>query len=222
MPDHFGRAVHDPDVSDKVDFMRRKSILSGFMAALAGIGLISGCGSSGQKTLTGSQLTAKIIPAPDGFAVDTTPGESGQLTTQLFSQFGGGEAASTGGFVAGFKQNYVNTGTEEGLSVTLLEFSSSAKASAYYKSTEYKTLSFAAPTYGPLPKLAGAVEATGTKQYNGNYVRGMADSTGRFYFQMVYADPNSSAVPVEFPIWAAAQWELLQPGVSLPTTTTGS
>jgi len=202
--------------------MRRRRILAGFAAALGGVGLIAGCSSSGPKALSAAQLTTKILPAPSGFAVDTTPGESGQLTPQLFSQFGGGDASSTAGFVAGFKQNYINSGTEEGLSITLLEFSSPAKASDYYKATEYKTLSFAAPTYGPLPKLAGAVEATGTKPYDGNFVRGMADSTGRFYFQIVYADPNSSEVPVEFPIWAAAQWELLQPGVSLPTTTTGS
>jgi hypothetical protein len=202
--------------------MRCRKIPTPFVAALVGVSLVAACSSSGAKTLTALELPGKILPAPNSFAVDTTPGENGQLTPRQFTQFGGGDAAAKAGFVAGFKQNYVDSGTEEGLSITLLEFSSSAQASAYYKATEYKTLSFAAPTYASLPKLAGAVEAAGTKPYNGNYVHGMADSTGRFYFQMAYADPNTASVPAEFPIWAAAQWELLQPGVTLPTTTTNS
>ncbi|HUJ65239.1 MAG TPA: hypothetical protein VLX59_06865 [Acidimicrobiales bacterium] len=200
--------------------MRRISLLAGLVVALSGVALVAGCSSSGPRTISAHDLATKIIPAPSGFAVDPTQGASGQLTPDLFSQYGGVGSASTAGFVAGFKQNYVNDGTEEGIAVTVLEFSSKAKASDYFKATAYKTLSFAAPTYSPVQKLAGAVEASGTRTYDGNYVHGVADATGRFYFQVVYENPNTATVPVEFPIWADAQWELLQPGVSLPSPPT--
>ena len=185
-------------------------------ALLAAALVATGCGSSGTPRLSAAQLTTKIIPAPPGFQVDTTPGENGQMSPEQFSQYGADGTASKAGFEAGFKQNYINSGTEEGISLTLLEFSSKAKATSYFKSTEYKTLSLAAPTYAPVSKLAGALEASGTKTYGGNYVHGIADSTGRFYFQIVYADPNTADVPFEFTSWAEAQWELLQPGVNLP------
>jgi hypothetical protein len=200
--------------------MRRKGFLAAVLSGLAGVAIAAGCGSSGPATISAHDLATKIIPAPSGYAVDPTVGASGQLTPDLFSQYGGVGSASGAGFVAGFKQTYVDSGTEEGIAVTVLEFSSKTKASDYFKDTAYKTLSYAAPTYGPLQKLVGAVEASGTKPYDGNYVHGMSDSTNRFYFQIVYENPNTATVPVEFPLWADAEWELLQPGVNLPTAAT--
>jgi hypothetical protein len=178
--------------------------------------LASGCSSPGSAHLSAAQLTTKIIPAPSGFEIDTTPGTSGQMSPEQFSQYGGDGPASKAGFVAGFKQNYVNTDTQEGISVTVLEFSSKSKAASYFKTTEYRTLSLAAPTYKPSAKLKGAIEASGTKPYGGNYVHGVADSAGDYYFQVVYADPYTADVPFEFSVWADIQWQLLQPGVSLP------
>ena len=188
------------------------------MAALllAAALVATGCSSSGTPRLSAAQLTTKIIPAPPGFQVDTTPGENGQMSPEQFSQYGADGTASKAGFVAGFKQNYINSGTEEGISLTLLEFSSKSKADDYLKVTRYKTLSLASPTYAPVAKLRGATEASGTKTFGGNYVHGIVDSTGKFYFQIVYADPNTAEVPLEFVGWAQAQWQLLQPGVSLP------
>jgi hypothetical protein len=198
--------------------MRPKSLLAGLVATLTGIAVIAGCSSSGTHTISAHDLATKVIPAPSGYAVDPTPGASGQITPDLFSQVGGVGTASRAGFVAGFKQNYVDSGTEEGIAVTVLEFSSKNDASDYFKATAYKTLSFAAPTYAPAQKLLGAIEASGTKSYEGNYVHGVADSTGRFDFQVVYENAITAAVPVEFSLWEDAEWELLQPGVSLPTT----
>jgi hypothetical protein len=203
-------------MSGKGAMMRRKLLGSGLLAALTGVALVAGCSSSGPKLLNAHDLATKIIPAPSGYAVDPTPGASGQMTADVFSQYGGVGSAAKAGFVAGFKQNYVNSSTEEGISVTVLEFHSKAQAAAYFKSTAYQTLSFAAPTYGPLQGLTGAIEASGTKTYNGDYVHAAADSTGLYYFQIAYSDPNTTEVPTEFRIWADAEWELLQPGVTLP------
>jgi len=176
---------------------------------------VSGCGSGG-KPLTGSQLAGKIIPAPQNFLVDSTGGASGQMSPEQFTQFGGYEPAPKAGFVAGFRQVYSDSGTEEAILITVLEFHSRSQASDYFKSTAYHTLSAAEPTYRPLQGLAGAIEASGTKPFGGNYVHGMSDATGNYYFQVVYQDPHSSEVPVEFPSWADAEWYLLQPGVKLP------
>lgn len=191
--------------------MRRKKLGKWLVAGLMAVVALGGCGGS-PRHLTAAQLASKVIDAPDGFAVDPTKGSSGQITPQLFSQFGGVQSASTTGFVAGFKQNYVDSGTLEGVSVTLLEFTDATRASDYLRQTAPETLTFANATYSPFPALPGAVEASGTKTYDGNYVHGVVASTGPYYFQFVYEDPVSSQVPVEFKSWVQIQWDLLQPG----------
>ena len=196
-----------------------------FAAMLSGIAFstlaLTGCGS-GSKDLylsNPAQLAAHLLLPPTGFAADTTPGASGQMTPELFAGFGGVGSAKSAGFVLGFKQGYINAATEEGLSITLIEFSSPAKAKTYLDQTARHTLSLAASTYSPYSQLPGATEVSGTKTYDGNYVHGVVDSTGRFYFSIVYADPLTSSVPTEFTRWAEIQWALLQPGVSIPQLT---
>ena len=184
------------------------------MLSLSGVSALGGCGES-QHTLTARQLAVYVIDAPNGYTVDPTKGASGQITPQVFNQFGGSDHTSASGFIAGFRQNYVDSGTAEGLVATVLEFSSPAKASTYMAETAHQTLSFAAATYSPFGGLTGAVEASGTKTYNGNYVHGVSAATGRYYFQLVYESPDSNAVPIEFASWVKIQWAILQPGVKV-------
>jgi hypothetical protein len=195
--------------------MWRKKLGVSLMVSLIGTATVAGCGGS-SRPLTSAQLASKVIDAPNGFSVDPTKGASGQIDAQLFSQFGGASAAATIGFVAGFKQNYIDSGTLEGVSVTLLEFKNAADASKYLKATDNQTLSFADATYRPFQSLPGAVEASGTKTYNGNYVHGVVDATGKYYFQFVYEDATSAQVPLEFGDWVQIQWALLQPGTKTP------
>jgi hypothetical protein len=200
--------------------MRPKKLGISLMVGLVAAVVATGCGGS-KKPLTAAQLAFKVIDAPSGFVVDPTAGASGQITPQLFSQFGGTAVTSATGFVAGFKQNYVDSGTLEGISVTLLEFTKASQASEYLSRTAHQTLSFADATYRPFSVLAGAVEASGTKTYDGNYVHGVVDTTGRYYFQFVYEDAVTNQVPLEFQQWAQIQWALLQPGAKTkapPTT----
>jgi hypothetical protein len=187
------------------------------LAATIACALAFAACSSGSKLLSSRELTTKIIPAPINFSVDSATTASGQMSPQLFTQYDGYEPAQKAGFVAGFTQAYSDPGTEEGLLVTVIEFHTPAEAAAYYQATSHRVLNAAKPTYQPMAKLTGATEAYGTRTYDGNYVHGASDSTGRFYFLLVYEDPNTAEYPTEFSLWADAQWELLQPGAALPS-----
>ena len=141
--------------------------------------------------LTARQLTTRILPAPYGYEIDPTPHASGAITRALFDQFGGVRSPSKFGFVAGFKQNYVNPGTEEGLIVTVMEFKSSRDASAYFTQTRPSTLSYAGATLKPFPGVPGAFEAEGTKSYNHGYYHAIVDTANNFYFQVVVRSPRT-------------------------------
>jgi hypothetical protein len=172
---------------------------------------ISGCSSGHTSTLAaGSRLAARIIPAPYGYTVDTTPGADGAISSEVFDRFGGLGSPSKVGFLAGFKQNYVDDDTEEGIAVTLLEFRSAAAAATYLKVTAPTTLSYAAATHKPFPELPGAIEVDGTKPYGGDYAHGVVMTHGKFYVQLVYATAEPSTPPVEFVSWAKAQYQLAQ------------
>ena len=116
----------------------------------------AGCSSSHAlattpAVLTARQLTTRILPAPNGYEIDPTPHASGAITRALFDQFGGVRSPSKFGFVAGFKQNYLNPGTGEGLIVTVIEFKSSRDASDYFAQTRPNTLSYAGATLEAFP-----------------------------------------------------------------------
>jgi hypothetical protein len=148
-----------------------------------------------------------------------TAGASGAITPAVFSQFGGSESAAKTGFVAGFKQNYIDDATQEGVVVTVLEFKSAGAAQSYLKRTEYQTLSYAGATYKPFTQVPGAVEADGTRQYSGEYAHCVVAATNQYYYQVVYAATQPSGVPIEFYTWAKTQWALLQPAFpGLPTS----
>jgi len=175
----------------------------------------AGCSSSHAlattpAVLTGRQLTTRILPAPNGYEIDPTPHSSGAITRALFDQFGGVRSPSKFGFVAGFKQNYLNPGTGEGLIVTVIEFKSSRYASDYYAQTRPNTLSYAGATLKSFPHIPGALAAEGTKPYNHGYYHAIVDTANNFYFQVAYATAEPSSAPVELGSWADLQYTVLK------------
>ena len=160
--------------------------------------------------LTAHQLTTRILPAPYGYEIDPTPHASGAMTQALFDRYGGVRSPSKLGFVAGFKQSYLNTGTEEGLIVTVIEFKSSREANAYLAQTRPSTLSYAGATLKPFQGVPGAFEAVGTKPYNDGYYYAIVDTANNFYFQVAYASPEPSSAPVELGQWTDLQYKVLK------------
>jgi hypothetical protein len=176
-------------------------------AVLGFLLVVSGCGSSRTNhDLTSKQLASHIISAPSGYVIDPTTGANGQISSKVYDHYGG---SSSGGFVAGFKQDYVDEDTAEGIAITVLEFASAPDAAAYFKATAYKTLSLADATYQPFSYIAGAVEADGTKAYGGEYSNAVVLTTGKFYLQLLYANADPRQKPIEFRLWVEAQWQLL-------------
>jgi len=182
-----------------------------FFVALA----VAGCDSShspatGPRLLTARQLTTRILPAPYGYRIDPTPHSSGVMTRALFDQFGGVRSPSKLGFVTGFRQSYLNLGTEEALIVTVIEFRAARDASAYFAQTRPSTLSYAGATVKPFHGVPGAFEAVGTKLYNNGYYHAIFDATNDFYFQIAYASPEPSSAPVELGAWAGLEYRVLK------------
>lgn len=180
-------------------------------AALAITFLVSACGSSATKpsSTIGRALASKVIQAPSGYAIDTTPGANGQITAAFFAKFGGFKSPNDSGFVAGFKGNYVNNNTGEGISVTVIQFKSSAAAHAYLTATAKQTLSFAAPTYASYSPIAGAIRADATKMYAGDFDHAVAMARGKYYALFLYATTGPAPAPVEFRAWVDTQYSLL-------------
>jgi hypothetical protein len=181
-----------------------------FLVALAAAACSSGQDLTAPRLLTARQLTTRILPAPYDYEVDPTPHASGAITRALFDQFGGVRSPSKLGFVAGFKQNYLNPSTDEGLIVTVIEFKSSRDASAYFAQTRPSTLSYARATLKPFIGVPGAFEAAGTKPYNHGYYHAIVDTAKNFYFQVAYATPESSSAPVELGSWAGLEYTVLK------------
>jgi hypothetical protein len=170
----------------------------------------TGTTTTAPRLFTAPQLTTRILPAPDGYEIDPTPGASGAMTRALFDQFGGVRSPATLGFVAGFKQNYVNTTTDEGLIVTVIEFKTSEGARAYFAETRPTTLSYAGAVLKPFSSIPGAFEANGTKAYDHGYYHAIVDTANNFYFQVVYATPEPSPAPVELGPWANLEYTVLE------------
>jgi hypothetical protein len=165
---------------------------------------------AGPKLFTARQLTTRVLPAPYEYQIDPTPHSSGAITPALFEQFGGVKSPSKFGFVAGFKQNYVNPSTSEGLVVTVMEFKSSKDASTYFAQTRPNTLSYAGATLKPFPRMPGAFEADGTKPYNHGYYRAIVDTVNNFYFQIAYATIVPASAPIELGSWAGLEYTVLK------------
>jgi hypothetical protein len=178
--------------------------------ALLAVAMVTACGAGNiDSGPAAKKLAARIINAPRGYTIDTTPGANGQINRSLFATFAGIDNATKADFVAGFKGNYINIDTQEGISVEILQFKSSAAASAYLRATATKTLSFAAATYSPYPDIPGATRVEGTRAYAGAYDHAVVMVRGKLYSLFVYATNGPSQEPIEFPGWVEAQYAKL-------------
>jgi hypothetical protein len=178
---------------------------------MAGLAALGACSSSASNapTAAGRALAKKVVPPPSGYVVDATPGANGQITPAVFATFGGARGPSSYGYVAGFKGNYVDRSTSEGISVTILQFKNATGANSYLKTTATRTLSFVAPTYAPYPPIPGAIAIDGTKVSSGNYDHAVAMARGRFYALFVYATTAPAPAPLEFAYWVKDQYTRL-------------
>src|SRR5579862_3283167 len=90
--------------------------------------------------VAGHNLSSLILEAPVGFSIDPTPGATGAITPDLFGEYGGLSSAIKAGFVAGYKQGYVDQSSPDGLAITVLKFASTPDARIYFQQTASKTL----------------------------------------------------------------------------------
>lgn len=192
--------------------LRRVSFLSLAGLALFLIGtLLSACGGGTSSSAEFKKLASKVMVAPFGYKLDPTPGAVGQITPALFDRYGGDTSPVRAAFVAGFKANYVDESTGEGISVTILQFKSPTTASRYLVETAPQTLSYAAATHTPYPSIPGAIAVDGTKPYAGEYAHGVLMVRGDFYAQVVYVNVSDLPAPIELKSWAVAQYDRLPP-----------
>ena len=190
--------------------------MSGFSRTLAAIavtatlGLATACSNGGHSGVTPvPQLRYRIIPPPKNYALDKTPGAAGIMTSQLFSEYGGGQSASKAGFVSGYRIGYIDPATNEGISVTVIKFRSPRDATTYMNATVPKTLNLAAATYSPYRSIPGAVAVDGSQEYLGGWQHGVVMTRNKFYALFVYAVAAQSPAPLEFQAWVADEYRLL-------------
>ena len=94
-----------------------------------------------------------MLPPPYEYSADTTTGATGTMTPAVFQQAGGLPPSANSGFVVGYKQNYINSLTSEGITITLLQFANTAKAASYFAETSSQTLKSPRQRPHPIPKF---------------------------------------------------------------------
>ncbi len=203
------------------------------VAAIAAAGAaLSGCTSSGHPaaargsgsattvagqeststTLTpaeiaGSRLRGLLIKPEVGYQEDATVGATGSITPAAFTSLGGGGTAAQAGFVAGYRDNYVNNSTNEALTITIMQFKSGAGASSYLARTAGETLTGSAPIRRPFAPIPGATEITATKAYSGEWAYGVVMAHGVYYASVVYVNlQQMTSLPIQFDQWATVQY----------------
>lgn len=154
-------------------------------------------------------LASVVISAPSGYGLDASAGASGQILPGVFRQNAGVRAADAIGFRGGFRENYTDPTTNEGLAVTVLEFSTAHEVQRYFRDSLPKTLNYVAPHTKPFADIPGAVELDGTKLFNGETVYGVVMTRGSRYALITYAILAQTIPPVEFSTWAQSQYRKL-------------
>ena len=158
------------------------------------------------EAVIGSRLLPLIIRRPFGYKVDPTAGATGTITPAAFSRLGGTGSAAQAGYVTGYRQNYVDDQTGEGLTVTVMKFSSAARAASYLGSTAHRTMTGVAPAVKSFIQVPGAFELDGTRPFDGEYEHGVVLSHGSYYASIVYVTLQPVTLPMEFYDWAKVQY----------------
>ena len=191
---------------------RRAGFFLHRITAVLAVGiLLAACGGGNGSSTTFRNLAGKVIVAPFGYRLDPTPGAVGQITRAIFDRYGGDSSPVRAAFVAGFKANYVDDSTGEGIAVTILQFKSRSAASRYLSETAPQTLIYAAATHSPYEPIPGAIAVDGTKAYAGEYAHGILMARGTFYAQLIYVNVSNLPAPIELKSWALAQYNRLIP-----------
>ena len=155
----------------------------------------------------GSRLRALMIKPEVGYQEDATVGATGSITPEAFSSVGGGGSAASAGFVAGYRDNYVNNSTNEALTITIVQFKSASDASSYLHRTVGQTLKGSAPTRQPFAPIPGATEIKATKAYSGEWEYGVVMAHGVYYASVVYVNLiQMASLPLQFNQWATVQY----------------
>jgi hypothetical protein len=148
---------------------------------LQGSGPVSGNSGSGG-------LSAKVVPAPPGFA----PSQAAAMNAADFNQAvgEGGNPAASLHFVRGYGVTYDSTSNSDRVVVFVFQFAAPADAAAFKASS----LSVAPGTPEADPLIPGAEYYDATSPSQGMYDHGVIGSKGNFVF--VIDDATASAAPV--------------------------
>lgn len=165
----------------------------------------------------GAALSKKVISVPFGYVTDTNAGYDGVITPKVFQASSGVAPDLSSALLSGYKLNYItdprlliaNDPSNEVISITLLQFSSSDAATSYLNKTRYETLSYAAPNYSAFPDIPGSIRADGTKPYEGGYLHAVAMVRGSIYALVAYGNAVASPAPLEFREWVLKQYSML-------------
>lgn len=157
--------------------------------------------------VAGAQLHALMIRPEVGYREDPSAGATGSITPAAFASVGGAPPAENRTFISGFRDNYVNTSTSEGLTITIMRFKTSADAAGYLKTTAGETLTAWDPKVQPFRSVPGAIEYGATKPYDGEWAYGVVMTRGPYYASVVYANVlQMTTLPVQFSQWATVQY----------------
>lgn len=198
--------------------MGRKEVVQATLAAILAVAVVTACSDPpSPAAVARSELAADgkighlVIPPPNGYSPDTRPSASGGISPAVFSQAGGDGPANKTGYVAGFKETYVSAQTQEGLVITIFEFSSAKAATNYLQRTAPLTLRAAQGKQTPFSPIAGAIAIDGRKSYGGEWSHAVIANKGKFYMSLLYANgAGAGSAPVEFYNWAKLQWLLIK------------
>lgn len=142
-------------------------------------------------TASGSGLGAKIVPAPPGFTAVSVPSTySGPVNAADFNQINGAGTAASLHFVRGYGASYANTTNNDVIVVFLLQFATSADATAFKASS----LSSVPGTPKADPIIPGAYDYDATSASQGTYSHGVVGIKEKMVF--VIDAETASAAPV--------------------------
>ena len=160
-------------------------------------------------------LSTRILPAPEDFAVSTDPNaDNGPITTADFDsgRSPGSPTAAESGFVLGYAVTYdtVDTSpTTESLAIALLRFTSASAASDFASSaTPDDSLDPVAPRKGTLPDIPRSVTIDTTKpDTDGTFDHVVFASKGTLVMAIDLTDDQAGPTPGELQGWAIDQYK---------------
>jgi hypothetical protein len=154
---------------------------------------LQGSGPVGGKS-GNSTLTAKVVPAPPGFALSQgADAHNGPMSAADFNLYmGSGNLAAGLHFVRGYDVTYDNPSTGDSIEVTLFQFATPADATIFKAGWV---------PGGPVnskadPVIPGADDYDSTSANQGTYDHGVIATKGNRAFVIDYANGSAAPVPL--------------------------